>query len=553
MCLGCACAPQQVNIGVHDAGAARPVHELTGRYCTARPDVNGFSTRIFVMIENGLAQCAIDAQAGVDGGACPITPIAGATVAARGRLLERLFDQADRSATFSVMWFGSNSARYPATGTTARLDPTLRALPASLANQTDGLSDYESALTATARAIREDVQSMQLRVPEQLPRTKYVVLLVGSGLPQRRCAAPGVVTSDAPGIDGTWPSFDDAACASVGALNQPSALVKTIASLRAAVESVNSSLTVNAVQLFDEAALSSCGAACASLQPWQPRPGDRAWTVKEQLDTGHALLTSLATTGGGAVMQATSAAQLNSVSIPSSFIESAISANVLKALLLVPLTSTFGPLEPRLDSDGDGVPDDDERGFELTADRDGDCFSDGLELRLATTHGFDVATDDPRGCDPLSPLTRNCVCRDSDGDRASTFEEGYFLPALQVLVDSDADGVPDGVELAAGLNPDVALPASRDTDNDGVPDAAEVVAMTNPLVADRAYADTFGITRNITQALEQRTDSTICYDFTFRQLPLLQAPGLGNTNRFLIYAADAPQAVAAKDFGRWRV
>jgi hypothetical protein len=99
-------------------------------------------------------------------------------------------------------------------------------------------------------------------------------------------------------------------------------------------------------------------------------------------------------------------------------------------------------VEPFLDSDGDGLSDDDENRLGTdpnNPDTDGDGLLDGFEVR--------------NGFDPLLP-----------GEE---------------LLDSDGDGLNNLEEQAAGTNPN-----NPDTDGDGLTDAEEIMIGTDPLNSD---------------------------------------------------------------------
>lgn len=95
-----------------------------------------------------------------------------------------------------------------------------------------------------------------------------------------------------------------------------------------------------------------------------------------------------------------------------------------------------------LDSDGDGLTDEEERALGTdpnNPDTDGDGLSDGEEVELGT--------------DPTNP-------------------------------DTDGDGLSDGEEVSLGTDP-----TNPDTDGDGILDGSEVIVGTDPLVADAACAE----------------------------------------------------------------
>lgn len=126
--------------------------------------------------------------------------------------------------------------------------------------------------------------------------------------------------------------------------------------------------------------------------------------------------------------------------------------------------AAFGEEIPRIDSDGDGVPDSDERPAGLNPldpDTDGDGISDGVELRLS---------------DRLNPLVDEGLCKstdDDDNDGLNNCEE-KLLGSVFTLVDSDDDQLPDVLEVAAGTFP--SFPEGpTDTDDDGIRDYDEVI------------------------------------------------------------------------------
>lgn len=142
----------------------------------------------------------------------------------------------------------------------------------------------------------------------------------------------------------------------------------------------------------------------------------------------------------------------------------------------------LNPLSP--DSDGDGVSDYDEVANETvdpgSGDVDGDGLTDGFEGQVSLTNPNDADSDDDglsdgdewnRGTDPL--------VLDSDGDGLSDgFEVGRGTNPLSG--DSDGDGVDDGYETGRGMNP-----LGSDSDGDGLGDGVEITTWgTNPVNPD---------------------------------------------------------------------
>lgn len=114
-----------------------------------------------------------------------------------------------------------------------------------------------------------------------------------------------------------------------------------------------------------------------------------------------------------------------------------------KAILVTNANATFGTFAP--DTDGDGLSDAEERRIgsdPLKADTDGDGFGDLLESRFR--ENFHVTAVDP-GCPAQERV-------DTDGDGLPDCEE-RFAGTSSTRYDSDGDGIPDGIEWRAGTRP----------------------------------------------------------------------------------------------------
>jgi hypothetical protein len=138
----------------------------------------------------------------------------------------------------------------------------------------------------------------------------------------------------------------------------------------------------------------------------------------------------------------------------------------------------------QLDSDGDGLPDEEEllHGSDPDIrDTDNDGMSDFLEVRLS---------DPDNTLDPITPdspcdTPADGIWPDSDSDGLNDCEE-YVKGTQRLLPDTDRDGIPDGIEFDMGTNPIKDL-ETDDDDYDGNEDWLEVQQHTNVTSNDPIY------------------------------------------------------------------
>jgi hypothetical protein len=200
----------------------------------------------------------------------------------------------------------------------------------------------------------------------------------------------------------------------------------------------------------------------------------------------------------------------------------------------------------KVDSDGDGLTDEDEINIFHTdptnPDTDGDGISDGVEVRLSAL-GFDPLT--PNVVPQCSPQE---LTSDSDGDGLTDCEE-KLLGTDPTLVDTDGDGAPDIVEFVAGTNY-LANDGSDDDDFDGTTNLQELLIHSDPWTSDLALQGDRGYRYNVTAAKAVAGDPTDCVSMRVANITLLETLAskdrFGNTlpagrNQIYLWFVQAPQ------------
>ncbi|QDE66700.1 MULTISPECIES: cell-cell cohesion protein MtsD [Myxococcus] len=562
---------------------------LQGRVCTRPPSPSGFPVKVVVVIDESGSMCVSDPPGSqLDNGFCQRREILdiipeGVTEPARVRALKRLVQQFREvnaqggNVQVSVAPFETNVRNvWPPTTTGdrfARPDNNIDSYIEGLQSQLGKGTDYQGALSYAYSLISSDINAVAQSNPELLPRTRYVVVFLTDGTPYPRCSATDnlSVYADPDNPDLTWAdslrdfcnltnTTDQIDGFEVGTdRNQNYQLFSYVRRLMELKDQYNvGDLRMHTVLLFNQEAVRACGPICQDI--YGVYPGVEPARYPEAAKKIAAwLLRRFADIGNGVYQEFNDTGEISNLGLGALDYSSFASRNVMKTLMVESLSSAPGDTGRVLDSDGDGVPDSIDNSFTLktntfVADSDGDCLDDGFEYRRED-QGFRAANDlDARGCNPASPLTPNCVCRDTDGDGLSQFAEDY-LRTRTGIVDSDGDGVPDGLEARWGLNPLENSVSGLDTDGDGIPDAQELRAGSNPTRRDKAFHERFGYQYE-TRIAEVRPDGSLCYDFTVSNLQLVTPPDRAGVkqgyNLFKVWFAEAPESGVSTDYGVWR-
>ncbi|MDY7226533.1 cell-cell cohesion protein MtsD [Hyalangium rubrum] len=560
---------------------------LQGRVCTAPANPSGFPVKVVLVIDQSGSMCVSDPPGSQEGtGFCEQVAVVvppGVTEPARVRALRRLVAQFRQqpNVQISIAPFETNVKNvWPpaASGDRfARPDSTLDTYIGGLQSQLGKGTDYQGALSYAYSLIASDIVSESESNPEVLPRTRYVVVFLTDGTPYPRCSANDTLTAyatpdspdltwadsssavefcnlldpDSPdSIDGFEPGTDR---------NQNYQLFSYVRRLMELKEQYNvGDVRMHTVLLFNEEAVRRCGPICQDLYGTYPNtpPAEYPQAAKK---IAAFLLNRFAEIGNGVYQEFNDTTEINNLGLGALDYSSFASRNVLKTLMVQSLSAMPAEGGRELDTDGDGLPDRVDNSFTMetntyTQDSDGDCLDDAFEARRAD-QGFKAGNDlDARGCDPASPLTRGCECRDTDGDGLTQFAETY-LRTRAGIIDSDGDGIPDNIEARYGLDPLRSNVSGIDTDGDGIPDEAELKADSDPTRRDRAFYERYGYQYEVKIA-EERANGSTCYDFSVSNLQLVTPPSRSGVqqgyNLFKVWFAEAPASGVSTDYGVWR-
>ncbi|MBI4822057.1 MAG: VWA domain-containing protein [Deltaproteobacteria bacterium] len=548
---------------------------LTGSICTKVPEDALFPVKILLVIDTSYSMRVTD------------------PAQQRVRAVQQLIDRyaGNPSVEFAVIAFDAVVSNITDGFTST---PDLGRISGRL-DDSDRLTDYQGALGAAYAVLSKDMIESS---PAERARSKYVVVFFSDGVPDPQCYAnqPPVFanvcnvdrdewpdTFDLPpgtnpntGAGWTWDDFqglypDLDAGKDYNTPNQLRLLVEDILELQE-IFNVNE-VRVHTGFLFD------------------PNVG-QAYITAFNLNRPVAidLMQQMADAGNGTFTEFTSGGDINFLNINYAAVKRTYSMSNFLVFnsSAVPrkegadqCSATIGdgeqgPAEggcpacrqngPKAaDSDGDGLPDEQEDVLRLCAsekggatcnlgggnfrnpkDSDEDGYSDLFETRFASS-GFDAAV--------RSPVVGDCgATEDSDGDGLLDCEE-IFLQTDPRLFDTDRDRIPDGLEVRFELDPAKREDAVLDDDADGTLNGEEVLIQWSPKARELAHALPPRYEYTVTGKGETPEGQT-CYDFEVTDMELETTRAIDPTkrglNRTWLWFVEGPPD-DPRDYGSARV
>jgi hypothetical protein len=409
----------------------------------------------------------------------------------------------------------------------------------------DSVTDYQGALATAYKVLFDDMYHLSAA---ERARTKYVTLFLSDGDPFPDCCGMNSTMCD-PSTNLPFCSDPELIRVNPTQLpflaanedyNQPYQIYSQLRDIMELQEIFQvGDLRFHTAFLFDPALVTA-------LQP----DGTYviAGVVFVNVPEATMLLTEMATIGKGVFRDFSKAEDIDFLGfdLTNLKLENAMKNFTVTNANLIPTDKGLAT-----DSDGDGLTDAEE--FEaglnrLLRDSDNDGYSDRFELARQRN-----------GMDPLM-ITPGCETeddRDDSGDLDGLLPcEERLLRSDDQLYDTDADGVPDGLEVLNGTNPTIS-DALSDADRDGVRNGDEIRAHTGVSFDE--------VSRRPDLAYRYKTDELglndaggRCYSFDVKNVQLgtpLERPGEPASfgrNDLLVYMAEAPRE-DPDDFGAYKV
>jgi len=473
---------------------ADPATPATGDYCTNDADIYNVPIRILFVVD-----CS-ESMAGGANGVPPGNDTTGQRAAAVAGLISHF--SSNTNVTFGLVTF--DSAAFNLTGgftaDPAILNPAIAQI--SVGTGAQGFTNYLGALAVAQSMVTADVAAVAAAMAKLDPndpsirymRPAYFVVFLSDGVPRIADPIQGLIIEETGSI-----------------LYEVTNLVAAGTGTYAAGLKLDTAFLWNFAQ----------------------NPND------PQISPAEALLQQMASTGGGSYFSFATGQPIDF----SIFDFTVIRSYGIHQFYVYNRNVIMTPKGPEVDSDGDGLSDDDEinkYGTDPTnPDTDGDGCEDGFEV----THGFD-----PRAPDcPCSTTQRN----DTDNDGLIDCEEVLVASDINKF-DSDGDGLTDWLEVRYGTNPIDATDWDQDPDADGVMSMTEIFTGMSPIRAEtQAIRDMYAYRYTKTINTPPGAPQT-CYTFDVSNVglgpTLATASRAALINEVVIEAIESPKDDPEKEF-----
>jgi len=368
----------------------------------------------------------------------------------------------DPGVEFAIMRFGS--AKQVLTKNSDGLDGFTNdvvELLSSIPQVSNGgsVTDYEGALSMAYKVVSADINRMVVANAAAVNRSKYVVVFLSDGEPYPKVndeddwdTVPGYLQKDLLGQGYTTTAIQE--------YNIPNRILQRAKDL----------MSLKVLYRLGDMRLHT--AFLAATNP--------SWVE----DEATYLLKQLAQIGKGTFRSFPNGEDINFLHVGFSSMKRVFRMKNFIATNLSARPSGGSQLK---DSDADGLEDGEETqaGTDLSlVDTDRDGFSDLLE-HFYRSSGWDALDPSDADCPLLNDIDGDKLPDDADGDGLKDCEE-RILGTSRNLFDSDADGIPDGVEVRFGTNP-VVVDTEDDLDFDGMPNGDEIRLHTDPRSDDASH------------------------------------------------------------------
>jgi hypothetical protein len=376
----------------------------------------------------------------------------------------------DPGVEFALMRFGS--AKQVLTKNSDGLDGFTNdvvELVSSIPQVSNGgsVTDYEGALSMAYKVISADVNRMIEKNAAAVNRTKYVVIFLSDGEPYPRIndeddweTVPTWMQKELLGGDYVGKADQNGVTTTIQEYNLPSRILQRVQDI------------MSLKTLFKLGDVKVHTAFLAGNNP--------SWVE----DEATYLLKQMAQLGKGTFRSFPNGEDINFLHVGFSSLRRVFK---LKNFIASNLSAYPYGGNTKKDSDNDGLRDDEEvqAGTNVAmADSDQDGFSDLLE-HFYRGSGWDALDPADADCPIMIDADNDKMPDDTDGDGLLDCEE-RFMGTSRTLFDSDADGIPDGVEARFGTNA-VEKDVDNDLDFDGMPNGDEIRLHTDPRADDAAH------------------------------------------------------------------